>query len=51
MVIDEGVLFKITESAYVDMKKELLDDFNLHTIASLPVGVFANVELWHRPKN
>ena len=42
MVIDEGVLFKTTESAYVDTKKELLDHFNLHTIVSLPVGVFAN---------
>ena len=42
MVIDEGVLFKATESAYVDTKKELLEQFNLHTIISLPVGVFAN---------
>ncbi len=42
MVIDEGVLFKTTESAYVDTKKELLEQFNLHTIISLPVGVFAN---------
>lgn len=42
MVIDEGVLFKTTESAYVDTKKELLEQFNLHTIVSLPVGVFAN---------
>lgn len=42
MVIDEGVLFKTTEGAYVDAKKELLEQFNLHTIVSLPVGVFAN---------
>jgi type I restriction enzyme M protein len=42
MVIDEGVLFKTTEGAYVDTKKELLEQFNLHTIVSLPVGVFAN---------
>jgi type I restriction enzyme M protein len=42
MVIDEGVLFKAIESAYVDTKKELLEQFNLHTIVSLPVGVFAN---------
>ena len=42
MVIDEGVLFKTTEGAYVDTKKELLEQFNLHTIISLPVGVFAN---------
>ncbi|HOU21534.1 MAG TPA: N-6 DNA methylase, partial [Kiritimatiellia bacterium] len=37
-----GVLFKATESAYVETKKELLEQFNLHTIISLPVGVFAN---------
>jgi len=42
MVIDEGVLFKTTEGAYVDTKKELLEQFNLHTVISLPVGVFAN---------
>jgi type I restriction enzyme M protein len=42
MVIDEGVLFKTSESAYVDTKKELLEHFNLHTIVSFPPGVFAN---------
>lgn len=42
MVIDEGVLFKTNERAYVDTKKELLEKFNLHTIISLPAGVFAN---------
>ncbi|MBI5410020.1 MAG: N-6 DNA methylase [Nitrospirae bacterium] len=42
MVIDEGVLFKTTESAYVDTRKELIENFNLHTIISLPAGVFAN---------
>jgi type I restriction enzyme M protein len=42
MVIDEGVLFKTTERAYVDTKKDLLEKFNLHTIISLPAGVFAN---------
>lgn len=42
MVIDEGVLFKTTESAYVDTRKELIENFNLHTIVSLPAGVFAN---------
>ena len=41
MVIDEGVLFK-TEGAFVQTKKELLEQFNLHTIVSLPAGVFAN---------
>lgn len=42
MVIDEGVLFKTNEAAYVQTKKELLEQFNLHTIISLPAGVFAN---------
>lgn len=41
MVIDEGVLFK-DDNAYVQTKKELLEHFNLHTIISLPAGVFAN---------
>lgn len=42
MVIDEGVLFKTSENAYVQTKKELLDQFNLWAIVSLPAGVFAN---------
>jgi len=42
MVIDEGVLFKANDGAYVQTKKELLEQFNLHTIISLPAGVFAN---------
>jgi type I restriction enzyme M protein len=42
MVIDEGVLFKNNENAYVQTKKELLENFNLHAIVSLPPGVFAN---------
>lgn len=42
MVIDEGVLFKTTENAYVETKKELLEKYVLHTVVSLPAGVFAN---------
>lgn len=42
MVIDEGVLFKANDGAYIQTKKELLEQFNLHTIISLPAGVFAN---------
>jgi type I restriction enzyme M protein len=42
MVIDEGVLFKTNEGAYVQTKKELLQEFNLSAIVSLPTGVFAN---------
>ena len=43
MVIDEGVLFKSSERAYAETKRELLEDFNLYAIVSLPAGVFANV--------
>ena len=43
MVIDEGVLFKSSERAYLDTKKELLEEFNLYAIVSMPAGVFANV--------
>lgn len=42
LVIDEGVLFKNNEAAYVNTKKELLEQFNLYAIVSLPAGVFAN---------
>lgn len=42
MVIDEGVLERTFDRAYLDTKKELLEQFNLHTIISLPPGVFAN---------
>jgi type I restriction enzyme M protein len=42
MVIDEGVLERTIDKAYVDTKKELLEQFNLHTVVSLPAGVFAN---------
>jgi type I restriction enzyme M protein len=41
-VIDEGVLFKSNERAYLDTKKDLLENFNLYAIVSLPAGVFAN---------
>jgi type I restriction enzyme M protein len=42
MVMDDGVLFKTNENAYVQTKKELLEEFNLWAIVSLPTGVFAN---------
>lgn len=42
IVQPEGVLFR-TSGAYLQVKKELLRNFNLHTIISLPSGVFANV--------
>jgi len=41
IVVPEGILFR--GDAFARVKKELLDNFNLHTIISLPSGVFANV--------
>lgn len=42
IVQPEGVLFR-TGGAYKQVKKELLENCNLHTIISLPAGVFACV--------
>ncbi len=42
IVQPEGVLFR-TSGVYKQVKRELLENFNLHTIISLPPGVFANV--------
>lgn len=39
IVVPEGVLFQ-TNNAFVQVKQELLGNFNLHTILSLPAGVF-----------
>lgn len=39
IVVPEGVLFQ-TNSAFTQVKRELLENFNLHTILSLPAGVF-----------
>lgn len=39
LVVPEGVLFQ-TNAAYQDVKKKLLTDCNLHTVVSLPAGVF-----------
>lgn len=41
IVVPEGILFR--GDAFARIKKELLENFNLHTIVSLPSGVFANV--------
>jgi type I restriction enzyme M protein len=40
MVIDEGVLFRTNEQAFVKTKRILLDDCNLFCIVSLPGGAF-----------
>lgn len=42
MVIDEGLLFGTNERAFVQTKQKLLDECNLHTVVSLPRGVFAS---------
>ena len=41
IVLDEGVLFRTNETAFVQTKRKLLDDCNLWCIVSLPAGTFA----------
>jgi type I restriction enzyme M protein len=41
IVIDEGVLFRTNETAFVQTKRKLLDDCNVYCIVSLPAGVFS----------
>jgi type I restriction enzyme M protein len=41
IVLDEGVLFRANESAFVKTKRKLLDDCDLWCIVSLPGGVFS----------
>jgi type I restriction enzyme M protein len=41
MVLDEGVLFRTNETAFVQTKRKLLDECNLFCIVSLPGGVFS----------
>jgi type I restriction enzyme M protein len=40
IVLDEGVLFRANETAFVQTKRKLLDDCDLWCIVSLPGGVF-----------
>ncbi|HRT70906.1 MAG TPA: N-6 DNA methylase, partial [Syntrophales bacterium] len=39
MVVPEGTLFRA--GAFADVKRDLLEQFNLHTVVSLPAGTFA----------
>ncbi|MCB9233961.1 MAG: SAM-dependent DNA methyltransferase [Bacteroidia bacterium] len=39
IIIPEGILFQ-TNTAFAKVKQNLLEQFNLHTIVSLPAGVF-----------
>jgi type I restriction enzyme M protein len=41
IVLDEGVLFRTNENAFVKTKQKLLDDCNVYAIISLPGGVFS----------
>jgi type I restriction enzyme M protein len=40
IVLDEGVLFRTNEAAFVQTKRKLLDDCEVWAIVSLPGGVF-----------
>jgi type I restriction enzyme M protein len=40
IVLDEGVLFRANEEAFVKTKRKLLNDCDLWCIVSLPGGVF-----------
>jgi type I restriction enzyme M protein len=40
IVLDEGVLFRTNETAFVQTKRKLLDDCDVWAIVSLPGGVF-----------
>lgn len=41
IVLDEGLLFRTNESAFVETKRKLLDECELWCIVSLPGGVFS----------
>ena len=41
IVLDEGVLFRTNENAFVQTKRKLLDDCDVYCIISLPGGVFS----------
>ncbi len=41
IIFPEGVLFENNDQSYVNTKKELLQQFNLHHIVRLPNGAFA----------
>lgn len=40
IVLDEGLLFQTSQTAFVQTKRRLLDTCNLYCIVSLPAGVF-----------
>jgi len=42
IVLDEGILFRTNETAFVQTKRKLLDDADVWCIVSLPGGVFTS---------
>jgi len=42
IVLDEGVLFRTNETAFVQTKRKLMDECDLWCILSLPPGTFVN---------
>jgi type I restriction enzyme M protein len=40
MVVDEGIMFRTNEQAFVQTKRSLLDDCDLWCVVSLPAGAF-----------
>ncbi len=42
IVLDEGVLFRTNETAFVQTKRKLVDECDLWCILSLPAGAFVN---------
>lgn len=42
IVLDEGVLFRTNETAFVQTKRKLLDECDLRALVSLPAGAFVN---------
>ena len=40
IVVDEGLLFRTNETAFVQTKRKLMDECDLWCIISLPAGVF-----------
>lgn len=40
MVVDDGIMFRINEQAFVQTKRKLLDDCDLWCVVSLPAGTF-----------
>jgi type I restriction enzyme M protein len=41
IIFPEGVLFKVDEAAFANTKKDLIENYNLHTVIKLPSGAFA----------